>query len=166
MMIGSRARRAAAAGADGPHGLDAVHLRHLDVHRHQVGRELVQLAHCDLAVHGGTDDLDRGVLGEHVRDDLPDDDGIVDDHHPNRVHVLLLLPRGLPALCRLFVSYRHSGTALERGDRNSRDQSDGWDAPDPVRSAAESGAPERLFDRRPTIVEMSTRASPRGFVMS
>ena len=31
-------------------------------------------------------DLDAGIRGQHVGHDLADDDGIVDDHHPDRVH--------------------------------------------------------------------------------
>jgi hypothetical protein len=79
-------RDAAACGPDRADRLDAVHLRHLDVHRDQVGLELLQLRHGDLAVDGGTHDLDVGVCGQHVGHDLADDDGIVDDHHPDRVH--------------------------------------------------------------------------------
>ena len=88
MMIGTRL-----CGCPPPRmaadGLDAVHLRHLDVHRDQVGLELVELAEGDPAVDGGTDDLDVGIRGQHVGHDLADDDGIVDDHHPDRVHGVL-----------------------------------------------------------------------------
>ena len=57
----------------------------------------------DLAVDGGAHDLDVGVGGQHVGHDLADDDGIVDDHHPDRVHACppaSLL--GQPS--RLFIS--------------------------------------------------------------
>jgi hypothetical protein len=66
--------------------LDAIHLRHLDVHRDEVGLELLELAHGDPAVDRSADDLDVRVGREDIGHDLPDDDGIVDDHHPDRVH--------------------------------------------------------------------------------
>ena len=113
MMIGTRLCRPPGR-ADRPHRLDAVHLRHLDVHGDQVGLELVELGDGDLAVHGGAHDLDVGVCGQHVGHDLADDDGIVDDHHPDRVHACppaSLL--GQPS--RLSSLYRQGATTLERG---------------------------------------------------
>ena len=39
-----------------------------------------------LAVDGGAHDLDVGIRGQDVGHDLPDDDRVIDDHHPDRVH--------------------------------------------------------------------------------
>ena len=97
--------------ADRADRLDAVHLRHLDVHGDQVGLELVQLRDGDLAVHGGAHDLDVRVLGQHVGHDLADDHRVVDDHHPDRVHAMSscsLLESAQQAALRISAS---SGSA-------------------------------------------------------
>jgi hypothetical protein len=79
-------RQARPRAAQLAHGLDAVHDGHLDVHRHQVRRELLDLGLRDLTVGGGADDVDRGVPGERVGDEASHDDGVVHDQYPDAGH--------------------------------------------------------------------------------
>jgi hypothetical protein len=64
-----------------PYGGDAIHLRHLDVHRHDVRLEHIDLRLGEQAVGCRTDHLDALGVAERVDDEAADDHGVVDHEH-------------------------------------------------------------------------------------
>ena len=76
---------------DQPGGLDPVELAHVDVHQHQVGRQLGaggdrRLAGVDLG-----DQLEALDAGQHGTGRLPEGRLVVDDHHAHALgHGVLL----------------------------------------------------------------------------
>jgi len=73
------------APADLLQGLQPVHLGHLHVEQHQVGRGLLQLGQGQPAVGGGARQ-GHAVHGlHHIAEDPPVDDGVIDDEYPERL---------------------------------------------------------------------------------
>src|ERR1700682_4667795 len=65
--------------------IDAVHAGHLKVERHHVGLQFIDLLKTKSPVHGGADDLNRFIGGQHLRDEFSHQRGIVDHEHAHRV---------------------------------------------------------------------------------
>jgi hypothetical protein len=59
--------------------LDAVHARHVEIERNDVGTELGDLFQAERAVHGGADDFDRRIALKNLRDQLAHQGRIVND---------------------------------------------------------------------------------------
>ena len=62
---------------------DAVHARHLDVERDDVGHLLANLAGRHEGVAGGRDHLYLRIFRQHGGQGLPDACGVVDDENPD-----------------------------------------------------------------------------------
>src|SRR3954452_22942907 len=70
-------------GEDAPGRLDAVDLRHRQVHQVDVRRRRRQQRMCLVTVCRRTDDLDVVLAAEELREALPHDGVVVDDRHPD-----------------------------------------------------------------------------------
>ena len=71
---------------DAPRGLDAVHVRHGDVHQHHVGRQFAGQAHAFRAVLRLADDLQLGIGAQQHAQPRAHDRVIIDQQDPYRAH--------------------------------------------------------------------------------
>ena len=78
--------RAGPALAQAAGGLDAVAVRHAQVHQDDVGAQSAGQRERLLAVRGGPDDLDPGQEPQQHLEALADDPLVVRDQHPDRAH--------------------------------------------------------------------------------
>jgi hypothetical protein len=90
---------------DAPDCFDAVHAGHLDIHRHDVRFQSLDLLNRLLAVSGHTGNCDSGVAGQHRRQSFAHEGRVVDDQHldglwHNESYLALHAPGFTPALIR------------------------------------------------------------------
>lgn len=67
-------------------GLNAIHLRHLDIEGDDVGGDLGDFLEGDLAVGSDSDDFDGGVGGQDIGDHAAHDHRIIDHEHSDLRH--------------------------------------------------------------------------------
>jgi 3-oxoacyl-[acyl-carrier-protein] synthase II len=114
---------------------EAIELRHLDVERDGVGRELRQQIERELAVACRAADLEVWIRIERIRDEAANDNGVIDDEHAELGHLLASLPwqsveqrdlelgaiGGEPSLEHDFTAGHAHAEVLALGDAWQRD---------------------------------------------
>ncbi len=102
---------------------DAVHVGHLDVQRHDIRVALRDLLQGDSAVGGRTHHLDLRVGGQHVAHQAANDDGVIDDEHPDPPQTDAPCELGRPRICSLasiadlvngFMTYSWAPASIAR----------------------------------------------------
>jgi len=80
-------RAPVATATQRPDRLNAVHQRHLEVHRDEVRRQLFDHRQRDPAIGGRADHLDLRVTPQSIRDDLARHGGVIDHQNTNPRHM-------------------------------------------------------------------------------
>src|SRR5260370_27156281 len=80
-MSAEKNDRQGSAPHDETQRLHAIHARHLQIERHDIGLQLFNFFQCKSAVHGGADNFDGRFAREDGGGQFPHESGIIDDEN-------------------------------------------------------------------------------------
>ena len=81
--------------------LDAVHARHVQIERHDLGMEFGNLLQANGPVHGRANDFDGGVALQHLRDEFPHQRGVIHNQNADFFAHAVAPTAGIRARCEI-----------------------------------------------------------------